>query len=271
MVRHALAAALSAALFGAVLLDCNLVLDTSSYAVGTTCPAGDCACGGFVYASSSCEACSQQSCCDESDQCQQAGPCGTLYDCLSTCAATDAACRLACTAKTPVQDSATAAALETCRAAHCSEACTSCGTLADWRSAACTTCVASTCCAEASACAGDEACAALSRCYRACTYPSCPEDCDARAGAASTSAKATALAACLSGTCADACGYGTQWSCVGAFHWPAKMEGTVPYTVHATAFTDGSPMAGVKIGSATAAIRAARARTSPGRRTPKAS
>jgi hypothetical protein len=243
-IRAALALAGLAAL-SAVSLDCGLIIGAGDYQVGTACPAGPCTCGGFAWTQSSCPNCVETNCCMEGDACRKDEQCAALYDCLATCGTTDGACRDQCRTLHPAGSSEAALALEQCQAQSCGNTCVSCGGLADWYADTCAACAQSSCCDAEAACAADAVCAERQRCYRACTYPSCPIDCDAQIAASSGQSLDSQVIrdydTCTSKTCGKQCAYGAEWGCVGAFNWPAPTEGEmVAFTVHTTAFLDSS-------------------------------
>ncbi|APR86577.1 Hypothetical protein A7982_11926 [Minicystis rosea] len=202
---------------------------------------------GFSFATAACASCIESTCCADAEACQADATCAPLHACITACDVADAACRNDCRAKHPVGDNAAAAKLDRCmsESGSCGGACSTCGGLADWYADGCSTCVKSICCDKAKACADDEACAERQRCYRACTYPSCPIDCDAYVAASVPPGDAsvtTAFDTCVSKGCGKQCAYGAHWSCVGAFTWPAPTTaGTVKVTIRATSFTTDLP------------------------------
>jgi hypothetical protein len=255
LARTLLRAGAAAAVLGggALLASCNLVLGAGDYQVAADAGAGE-TCG-LPFAVASCASCVETTCCAEARSCAGDAACGPLYQCLTACGLTDAACRNDCTGKHPVSvDNGLAAALEAClsRGAACGAACSTCGGLAEWYGDACGACAASVCCDKARACADDEACAERQRCYRACTYPSCPIDCDAHVAASVggplDSAVITGFDTCVSKGCGKQCEHGAHWGCVGGFTWPApSTSANVTFTVRATAFTTGLPFADATI------------------------
>jgi hypothetical protein len=238
---------------GAVAASCNLVIGTGNYKVGDAgaCPSGSCACGGFAFAPSACASCAGEKCCDEGTACRADPACAALYDCTAACA--DAHCRNQCAAQHAVGGNAAAQALEVClsKSDACGNACSTCGGLGEWYADTCGACIQKTCCEGAKACADDDVCAERQRCYRACTYPSCPLACDAQIAAAAamppTSDVIAELDTCLSSGCAKQCDHGAHWACVGAFSWPAAKDEMVTFTLHATSFITGGDLKDVSV------------------------
>jgi hypothetical protein len=224
-VQRALAAAGIAAA-ASLVASCNLIINVSEYKVGGPCPTGDCATCGFGFASSTCASCVEKSCCDEANACHDDATCAPLYDCVTACDAADAKCRNACVAAHPVGANAAARALDVClsQSDGCGASCSNCGGLADWYADECAACVQSKCCGHATKCADDDACAERQRCYRTCTYPTCPFDCDAQVAASTgqplTSDVIANFDTCTSQGCSAQCAHGTHWGCVGQFAWP---------------------------------------------------
>ena len=251
VIRGVLAAGALGAL-GAVAIDCNLVLGTGDYGVGPACPSGDCAaCGQFTYAAAACGTCNQASCCAEAESCRKSPACAARFDCHAACPSSDGGCVSACDRQHPAGADAAAAALSACQTKSCVGSCPTCGGLVDWYAKGCGACVATTCCGHASACAADAVCAQLEECYRGCTYPSCPMDCQSMIEASSGQPLGDVVAGidtCTSVGCRTECGSGAHWGCVGAFSWPAATPGAmVSLKVHATAFSGGAPYPGATI------------------------
>jgi hypothetical protein len=243
VLRGALAALALAAL-GAVALDCGLVIGAGEYEVGK----GPATCGGFAYASTSCGACNAATCCAEATACRKSPACAALFDCYAACAPSDAGCTGGCDRKHPAGADDAAVALAACQTQGCVGACKTCGGIVDWNAEGCAPCVATTCCAGGSACAGDPVCSELQACYRACTYPSCPMNCQstiaASSGAPLDSDVITEIDTCTSNGCRTQCSYGAHWACVGAFSWPTFDTGDpVALTVHATTFASSGATA----------------------------
>jgi len=250
-IQRALAAA-CLAVAGALVASCTIVLNVGDYAVGD-CTSNCSACG-FTFASAKCASCVEKTCCAEANACHDDGACAPLYDCVTACGATDAKCRNACAAKHPIGDDAPAQALEAClsQSDHCGPSCSTCGGLADWYADACAACVQEKCCEHAMKCADDAACAERQRCYRACTYPSCPFDCDNQiaviANVPPASDAIEHFDKCTSAGCGVQCAHGGQWGCVGQFAWPAPTAGAmVSVTFDAVHFSTGLPFVGADI------------------------
>lgn len=231
---------------------CTIIIGAGDYQVGpcqTDCPA----CG-FTFTAAKCASCVEQKCCAEAQACRDDASCAALYDCVTRCGATDAACRNDCATQHPAGDNAAAQALEQCMSSSgdCGNACSTCGGLADWRSDECASCVQNICCDQAKACADDDACAERQRCYRACAYPSCSLDCDLQIAAAAAVPQTSDVIArfdkCTDVGCGKQCAYGAQWSCVGQFTWPEPAAGaTVTLTFDTIRFTTEQPFAGAQI------------------------
>lgn len=185
-------------------------------AAADTTPDADAAvdrCGQYHYATSACEACMHEHCCDALAACQQNLGCDAHTACMLSCDGSDVACRTACSWRFRGQY-ALRGDVGACRARECAAACDlSCGGLEE-QSTGCDACVAGRCCSQAKACNENPQCTAYSACIRGCIpgSPGCTSQCADRWK--DGVAVATALAGCRTNACPDACTPGTAWGCL---------------------------------------------------------
>ncbi|HEX8790340.1 MAG TPA: hypothetical protein VF765_05260 [Polyangiaceae bacterium] len=171
-------------------------------------------CASFSVGAAACNACMTSSCCAEEQQCagEDAGQCSALVACFAQCKSGDAACASAC--RSQFSGDEAAAALRSCEASHCAQACgvDSCGGYV-YQSAACAACGAAQCCTLARTCEEDAECARLTACEEACSATDA--DCFALCELAHPSAvdEERALGACTSAHCAASC-IAPKWQCL---------------------------------------------------------
>jgi hypothetical protein len=150
------------------------------------------------------------------------------YACVAGCAAEDAQCRHDCVAADDPGDTVFASALS-CRNTHCGAQCNACGGLVDRFGPDCDACARASCCGVEETCAADPNCAEAYDCIRTCKLPDCVSRC---LQTLDPPAPIAGLRSCLNQNCADTCGFGTDWSCVGMFGWPTAKSSTITFRLH---------------------------------------
>ncbi|MBK7579737.1 MAG: hypothetical protein IPI67_05950 [Myxococcales bacterium] len=202
-------------------------------------------CGGLVAPSDACAACESAACCEPAAACAATPSCAAFEVCLSACAG-DTTCRAAC-----VQSNGGVplgwAALETCQASACADACgASCGKALPVHDTLCTGCATVPCCQQLAACATDLDCSKLVSCIESCGTD---DDCAALCVVTNQAGKAklNAVSACVSGgECAAACS-GADLSCVGAVQWPQASGAKYGYQMVLHDAQSGKPMVGAQL------------------------
>lgn len=211
MRRHAKNATIaSVSLFGAVAVwGCRDVVGIED---GPPTALAECA-ASYGEASSGCTQCMKASCCAEAIRCSGDSNCAKFAACSAKCAAGDLECSSRCRVPDPVTYGEAAAALDSCKAARCTSACSvSCGGYA-YADPKCAECGIAKCCPAASACMGNAECAVLAACERACdTFDSkCLQRCELAHPDGVVLQRA--FGKCLSESCADKC-IPPRWSCL---------------------------------------------------------
>jgi hypothetical protein len=197
---------------------------------------------GLAFGTTSCASCTNASCCQESLACSNSADCAPYATCLGGCAG-DPACRSRCTADNPGATAGEVSALNACLASKCETACgLTCGGVAGYFSepdaaAGCQSCLLGTACRDGNACGSSADCDAFVRCSVAAHVPF-GADCQGTDAGTTLAAKVNAD---LAGACADACGIGGQWGCVGNVSWPHPTSSTVTLSLVTTDFNAPHP------------------------------
>jgi hypothetical protein len=120
--------------------------------------------------------------------------------------------------------------------------------------AACDSCIESQGCTVARACATSADCDAALRCIQACATEDCAYTCAAGHGADvapfETDASVGAFAdyrRLMEGSCANSCGTGAHWYCVGHVSWPVPKVAVSTFRDAVKDYVSGMPMAGVLV------------------------
>lgn len=260
-------------------LSCGNLLGIPSHEGLAPLDDGGAKCG--IAFADSCRACAEAACCSEAALCAQSPACSALENCLSACNG-NAACRSQCTVDKPVVTAAgIPAALESCLASNCEQACgLPCGGLAKLAgpdsAEACSACIQSRFCHEAQICAQSAECQRNFLCRENCVTGDCVGACSVAAGdvgaplclgqCGSTNCITTCSAGPDSGTaqynnfygpvsgqCQEECQAGSNWACVGHVQWPAAKALTRALTVGLIGIVSGQPRVGVQIKMCSAA------------------
>jgi hypothetical protein len=220
---------------------------------------------GLQFDTASCAPCVSKKCCTESNACAASPACATYESCIGSCSG-DPRCRSQCTLDDRVGAGSTAeiSTLNACVAANCELECgLSCGGVADYVSsptnaAACAQCVQTNTCSVGRKCARSVDCDAYIRCMLSCPTSDCREACvtEHPSGAAifgdpsafslslpgAQAPPANTFSSNYAGVCAEACGYGENWSCAGVVVWPRPLSTTTTLTLAVADYT--TPIAG---------------------------
>ncbi len=181
-----------------------------------------------------CGRCLEEACCEETQVCAADEACGGGHECMLRCPESEdpLACHQGCRlgdprphAEDPFID------LLLCATRECPGRCGQCGASDLYLAPACTACLARTMggCEAFGGCGGDAACARWLTCVGECLEPPCVLECpfeDTEAQAALMAVLPTAAA-----PCAQACGFGGAWGCVGDYSWGGFAEPSITLRV----------------------------------------
>ena len=197
------------------LVGCEQLVDADSFAVDR----------GPAWAEPACRQCVASSC--DLAACEADAACAQYANCLRTCAAVDHACRTSCffahwDGTEPQRR------FDACYRGSCSAGCVSVGSYYPARGGACQTCLLDQCSEQLGACVLDPACDASFSCGTECSDPNCQMTCTDRAfggyeACLGTPAIAGETGVCRN-SCRDACAFGRDWDCVGAYDWKASSD-----------------------------------------------
>ncbi len=214
---------------------------------------------GLPYGTPSCASCAMANCCNESTACAADATCAPYASCMGQCKG-DATCWARCL-QDHHADTPAVSALDACMATACEAACgLTCGAFAGWAfqpdaADACQACLVSRNCSAMRACATSSDCDAIGHCLATCTTLDCFDGCgttwgqnaasfqvDGGPGGSDFGNYVTGIA-----PCDVACGWGTDWRCVGHVAWPPIRSVGATYHLMLKDFSNGAPVAGASV------------------------
>lgn len=175
-----------------------------------------------------CLGCAAQACCAEIAACRADADCAPVLDCLGGCdVRSDALCREACFGLAPPTAGHPVGALWQCAANACSDECGGCGALGLGTSATCVECAVGSplLCDAAAKCMSSGACVDPIACLYTCADP---KACRTRCGSPLDPLNPeTVVLGAAAAACSSACGFGHDFSCVGAYDWGGPSRAVV--------------------------------------------
>ncbi len=197
-----------------------------------------------------CGACAEEVCCEEtaacaaSDICLGGRRCGIGCDGAEDSLACVNACRLG---GHGLHDDEGFLAMLACTSRLCGDRCGQCGASDFYLSRECSACLARTAvgCEAFAACGLESDCARWIMCVGECRDPPCGEECPF----SGTKPQTDLLAALpvVSEACAQACGLGGSWGCVGDYSWGAATDPNITLRVHVTDAMSSQPVVGASV------------------------
>jgi hypothetical protein len=183
---------------------------------------------GLGYTPASCETCLDSHCCGELRGCSGVAECKGFETCAGACKG-DPSCRAQCFQSYRPETDPKIAALESCLVTSCASECEiECGGAAELATpdaaATCQQCFTGQACQSAAACLGNGGCATDVFCFLSSSTPDTQATCMAPIDAGLDGAPAAFQVAAMN-QCLEACGFDSNWSCLGRVEWPPPVKG----------------------------------------------